>query len=173
MIKEFWSKMMDQLKKHKVVPWFVGIVLLLFVSLIVILTRGGTMGVQAPPTDSGPTDSLRVILDVIVKFGVVLFLIYVIYQIINKFRKQTTGEKSNQLTVLESVKLSPQQSLHMVKAHNHIILIGATDHTLTKLSDLDLPLEMVQMYQKTEETQDFSVVLGQMIQSRFGKRDKE
>jgi flagellar biosynthetic protein FliO len=47
--------------------------------------------------------------------------------------------RSGQLRVVESVRLSPKQAIHLVKVGNQHVLIGATDQTISVLTSVNLP----------------------------------
>jgi flagellar biosynthetic protein FliO len=47
--------------------------------------------------------------------------------------------RSGRLSVIETVRLSPKQAIHLVKVGNQHLLIGATDQTISMLASVDLP----------------------------------
>src|SRR5690606_39073560 len=46
-----------------------------------------------------------------------------------------SGGLPRQVTILESTRLSPRQALHLVRVGSQVMLIGATDSSLTLLSE--------------------------------------
>ncbi|GAB4475447.1 MAG: hypothetical protein Kow0088_12330 [Anaerolineales bacterium] len=79
------------------------------------------------------------LLSVFWKLGLVLLLIYsgAIY-----LRRRQNGNHvlhRKQIQVLETTHLSPHRALHLVKIGNHTYLIGATDHNIQLLSNVEDP----------------------------------
>ncbi len=76
-------------------------------------------------------------LNVFLKLGLVLLLIYggAIY-----LRRRQNGHHllhRKQIQVLETTHLSPHRALHLVKVGDHTYLIGATDHNIQLLSNFE------------------------------------
>jgi|YNPBryulayer2012_1023412.scaffolds.fasta_scaffold00024_50 flagellar biosynthetic protein FliO len=80
------------------------------------------------------------LLNVFVKLGVVLLLIY--SGAIYLRRRQNSGHPlyKKQIQVLETTHLSPHRALHLVKVGDQTYLIGATDHNIQLLSQLESPV---------------------------------
>jgi len=172
-MKKMWSRFRDQIKKHPAVPWFIGVVALLFISMIAVFSRGSTGAFSETGETAGQPGTLGLLVDVIIKFGIVLFLIYVFYQLLQKFSKRKGSEGSSQLSVLETLKLSPQQSLHLIKVHDGVMLIGATDASLTHLSEVELPQEIIQSYRDETPPTEFPQILRETLKSKFGRSEEE
>ena len=173
MMNSFWSRIKSQLQERPAAAWFVGIVLLLFIMVLVVLSRGSAASTAALTEEPGPTDTLRLIVDVILKFGIVLVLIYAFFQALQRFRPGTRKTVQGQMNVLETLKLSQQQTLYMVKVHEEIFLLGGTDQNLTMLSALDLPADLLQSYQAQLDGQDFSTLFRKAFQSGSEDQDEE
>lgn len=72
------------------------------------------------------------------KLGVVLLLIIGISVVFRRWLQPGLGGKSaRQMRLLETVRLSPKQALHLVMIGDQRIVIGATDHAVSVLISLD------------------------------------
>ncbi|MCB9134622.1 MAG: flagellar biosynthetic protein FliO [Anaerolineales bacterium] len=89
-----------------------------------------------PPADIGFSA-----LDVLLKLGVVIGLIYVSLYLLRHWQGQLAGRATRQMRVVESLSLAPRQTLHLVRVGSQTLLIGATDQTLTSLGVVTLPPE--------------------------------
>lgn len=86
------------------------------------------------------------------KLGVVVLLIYVTLLIIKRWQIGKVGVVTRQLSILETARLSPHQSILLVKVNQRYLLIGATDQTINCLGEVerpeDNPLQVVQLNQQ-------------------------
>jgi flagellar biosynthetic protein FliO len=82
------------------------------------------------------------LLNVFLKLGLVLLLIY--SGAIYLRRRQNNGHPlyKKQIQVLETTHLSPHRALHLVKVGDQTYLIGATDHAIQLLSQLETPVTL-------------------------------
>lgn len=58
--------------------------------------------------------------------------------------KSGLGRYNGRLSIVETVRLSPKQAVHLVKVGNQHLLIGATDQTISMLAPIDLPSAEIQ-----------------------------
>lgn len=86
-------------------------------------------------------DVLRVILS-LVGFCALLFLTYVTTRYIGK--KQNKAMRSKNISVLETVMLSADKRLHLVKAGSSFVLIATTQKTVEFLTSVNLDEDMEQ-----------------------------
>lgn len=71
--------------------------------------------------------------------GVLLLLFGIAYFVRRwKGNSQTTQAAKSQMKVIESLRLSPRQALHLIKAGDQVFLVGATDQNLTLVSEVDV-----------------------------------
>jgi flagellar biosynthetic protein FliO len=171
MLESFLQKLKGQFGKQKSLVWFVGLVIFLAASLLSVLAWGGMSSLQEPSPDGGTLDTPGLLLEVVLKLGIVLFLIYLSFQVFKRLQKNTVTGKNTQLSVVESVRLSPQQSLHLIRVSDFYLLIGATDHSVTKLSTVDLAPEVVESLAEEAAPQEFSALFQKMIQRREADRN--
>ncbi|MBP7690423.1 MAG: flagellar biosynthetic protein FliO [Anaerolineales bacterium] len=96
-------------------------------------------GAAAAPADD-PLAGGGLVLDVMLKLGLVIALIYASLFALRRWPGGTAGlftSAARQVTVLETTRLSPRQALHLVRAGGQVFLVGATDQSLTLLAELD------------------------------------
>jgi flagellar biogenesis protein FliO len=72
---------------------------------------------------------------VFLKLGVVLALIYVGLFLLKKWRVDGVGENRRRLALLETLRLSPKQAVHLVRADGRVFMVGATDQAIALLSE--------------------------------------
>lgn len=120
--------------------WAWGIALILVLSLVALsLGNSPKPQPEAPaPPGTDALSSLTLGLSVILKLGVVVILIYMSLYLIHRWQGRIRGKSTNQLAILETTHLSPRQALHLVQAGSKVVLIGATDQTLTMLTEVDI-----------------------------------
>lgn len=74
---------------------------------------------------------------VIVKMLAVLLLIVGGAVVLHRWQARRANQSGRQLRVVESVRLSPKQALHLVRIGDRCVLIGATDQSIALLSELE------------------------------------
>jgi len=73
--------------------------------------------------------------------------------------KKIFRDPSRQLEVLETVRLSPRQALHLVRVGERSILIGATDQSFSLLKDLGQQEEIEEPSPSLAATEPFQSML--------------
>jgi flagellar biosynthetic protein FliO len=102
-----------------------------------LLIMKGTTGAMDDPLQASPF----YFIGVFAKLGVVLLLILACSAVFRRWSLPVSrGEKKRQLQVIETVRLSPKQALHLVMVGDRQLLIGATDQNVSLLTSLDLYL---------------------------------
>lgn len=130
------------LNRLKTLPrWTWGLAGLTLIGLLLI--PFGLLGSERPPSASDAagleTSSFNLVISVFLKFGVVILLIYVSLLALRKWQFGRAGGVQRQMAILETTHLSPRQALHIVRVGEKTLLIGATDQSLTCLSELAAP----------------------------------
>lgn len=101
------------------------------------------LGGAAQSTAADPLSSGTLVLDVFVKLGLVIALIY---GALFAWRRWQGGPAAvrglfaapqRQLTLLETTRLSPRQALHLVRVGGQTWLIGATDQGIALLAEVE------------------------------------
>ncbi len=96
------------------------------------------------PTPPGDWAGVSFALDVIFKLALVLALIYGSLYLLRRWQVGAFASARRQLTVLETTRLSPRQSLHLVRVGERAWLIGATDQAVSLLAEVELLSEVMQ-----------------------------
>ncbi len=76
-------------------------------------------------------------LNVFLKLGLVLVLIYSGAIFLRRRQNGCQLTHRKQIQILETANLSPHRALHLVKVGGRTYLIGATDHNIQLLSNLE------------------------------------
>jgi flagellar biosynthetic protein FliO len=107
-------------------------------SFIVILAI--ILFVSSSPSNASVTDpfgnSFAILVDVTLKLGLVVVLIFVAAIVYRRWRPGTIGGSIRQLDLLETMPLGPRRTLYVVKAGEQKLLIGATDTAISLIADL-------------------------------------
>jgi flagellar biosynthetic protein FliO len=92
-------------------------------------------GDPGSPT-GGPLEIVSLVASVVLKLGLVLLLVYGCLWLLRRWQGAAGRAQERRLSLLESLRLSPKQALHVVRAGDQVLLIGATDQALTVLAQL-------------------------------------
>jgi len=117
--------------------WMAGIVLfsLLCTGALLILS-GQPVG---DPSSAAPDLSGLDYASAFFKLLCVLAIIVGGGVLLRRFANRSTVQgKLRQLEVVETVRLSPKQSMHIVRAGDKTLLVGATDQSLALISEINL-----------------------------------
>src|SRR5204863_3734335 len=84
---------------------------------------------KAPSVGGTGADVIRTI----VGLAVVLGVIYGVYWLLKSSARAKAGRADERIGVIATTPLAPNRSLHLVRAGDELILVGATDHSITPL----------------------------------------
>jgi flagellar protein FliO/FliZ len=93
-----------------------------------VTSAGGSSG-QAASAGSAGADVIRTI----VGLAVVLGVIYGVYWMLKSAARAKAGRPDERIGVIATTPLAPNRSLHLVRAGDELILVGATEHSITPL----------------------------------------
>jgi flagellar protein FliO/FliZ len=93
-----------------------------------VTSAGGSSG-SSVSTGSAGADVIRTI----VGLAVVLAVIYGVYWLLRSAARAKAGRSDERIGVVATTPLAPNRSLHLVRAGDELILLGATDHSITPL----------------------------------------
>jgi flagellar biosynthetic protein FliO len=143
-------------KKQKLVVALLAFSLL---STGVLLSLGGTASVAQDPLSSTPF----YFLSAFVKMMAVLLLIVSSSVVFRRWLQPgPNGKTTRQMRLLETIRLSPKQALHLVLIGDQKLLIGATDQNVSLIAPIEDSLIPI----TTEESQPQpGVDFGAMIRS--------
>ncbi len=111
-------------------------------------------------------------LGLILKLGLVVALIYASLLGLRRWQIGGAG-RARRLAVLETVRLSPRQAIHLVRAGERWLLVGATDQALALLSEIEAEPEAAPAAQPAPRplpSLDFREVLRSIANARPGSR---
>ena len=92
------------------------------------VASAGTANGKAPSAGSAGADVIRTI----VGLAVVLGVIYGVYWLLKSHARARSGRADERIGVIATTPLAPNRSL-LVRAGDELILVGATDHSITPL----------------------------------------
>lgn len=143
--------------------------LLIFALLMtgILLTLGGGAGVAADPFASTPLYYFSAF----IKLIIVLLLIFGSAAVYRRwFQNGPASRMTRQMRLIETVRLSPRQALHLVSVGGQVLLIGATDQSINLIS----PANDCQVPEPEQEAPvlDFSALLQGMSGDRPGGGEK-
>jgi flagellar protein FliO/FliZ len=78
---------------------------------------------------SAGADAIRTI----VGLAVVLGVIYGVYWLLKATSRSRAGRPDDRIGLVATTPLAPNRTLHLVRAGDELILVGATEHTITPL----------------------------------------
>jgi flagellar biosynthetic protein FliO len=120
--------------------WIMGI----FVLLGLVWVVGGAGSQPADPLVQGSTmndDTGKMLLDAFIKLMIVLVLIYVVFLVLRRWQSGKVVARKRRLSIAETLRLSPRQSICLVRVGSRELLVGVTDQAMSLLSEVD-PEEM-------------------------------
>jgi flagellar biosynthetic protein FliO len=123
---------------QKLPAWAWGLAFLALLGLSSLVAGGGqTSGTGLSASE--PPNLLALGISVLFKLGLVIVLIYASMIFLRRWRVPFPARPDRQISVLETTRLSPRQSIHLVRVKDQLLLIGATDQGLSLLTEFDAP----------------------------------
>jgi flagellar biosynthetic protein FliO len=117
-------------------PWVWGGLVL--VGLFAVIWFLNSRMAPPPPTTSasGGGNTTELAVDILVKLSLIVGLIYGALWVFRRWRGADLRSGAKKIDVLETVHLSPRRAIHLVRAGDREVLIGATDQNITFLSEI-------------------------------------
>lgn len=114
--------------------WFAGLFLFSFVITGILFISSGSSG-----SDTAIEPDPLYFTGVIIKLISVLLLIIGAAVLLRRWQLKGGFQKKNgQLGVLETIRLSPRQAIHLVRVGDRHLLIGATDQSINILTQIEV-----------------------------------
>ena len=130
-----WLETSSQKQKYTAALFALGLVF----TLSLLLMKGST-GAMDDPLQASPF----YFIGVFAKLGVVLLLVLACSAVFRRWSLPgSKGRKKQQMQVIETVRLSPKQAIHLVTVGDQQLLIGATDQNVALLTSVELDLTPV------------------------------
>ncbi len=166
-------------KAFRVIPWLrMSLLILCWLAISAVIghAQDPVSGASQPPAKPDPTGFVRdyeelspvipadlepagwqTALGVIGSLALVVVAIYGTLWGIRAFllRKGPAAARANWIQVWETVHLSPNRALHLVEVNGRLLFLGATDHQVSLLAELDR--------EAVEEQTPFAARLAQMV----------
>lgn len=116
--------------------WATGLGALLALGLGALLVSSG-----GGPGGQGDIGAADLAVRLLVNLGIVLGLAYLSLWAYRRLTGGAGAVRQRLLQVLESQRLSPRQSVHLIRVGDRVLLVGATDGGLSALADVsaDVP----------------------------------
>jgi flagellar biosynthetic protein FliO len=126
--REQWEIGIQRMRKMP--PWGWGIVALVGLGVLTLLWDTGQSSVAQDPF--APPD-WSLFLSVMLKLGIVLALIYIGLFLLKRWRVDGPMVAKRRMGLVETLRLSPKQAVHLVQAGDRMLVLGATDQTVSLL----------------------------------------
>jgi flagellar biosynthetic protein FliO len=94
---------------------------------------------EASSAAGSALESASLVVSIVLKLGFVLLLVYGCLWLLRRWQGSAGRAQERRLALLESLRLSPKQALHVIRAGDQVLLIGATDQALTVLAQVHEP----------------------------------
>jgi flagellar biosynthetic protein FliO len=142
--------------------WVAGIVLFSLICTAALMLIADSVAVSgAAGTSSAVADpSPLFYLDAVLKLLFVIGLFIGGAILTRHFSgKKIFNDPSRQLELLETLRLSPRQALHLVRVGERSLLIGATDQSFSLLADMGQQKKIEEFSPAPEVSETFQVIL--------------
>jgi flagellar biosynthetic protein FliO len=135
-VNSWISNLMKKLKPSQIPQWLWGLILLGIILAGTLLVQQLFISERADASEQAPLGSASLVLDWILKLAFFLSLLFVGIYFARRWQRGGSGVISRRVQILESRHLSPKQAVHLIKADGRTFLIGATDQSLTLISEI-------------------------------------
>jgi flagellar biosynthetic protein FliO len=99
-------------------------------------TQTGTILSDPLVTPDPMTNPASLAISVFLKLGFVLALIFLGFYLLRRWQFEKPGARKKQLTILETLYLNPRRTVYMIQAGERRLVLGATDQSITMLTEL-------------------------------------
>jgi flagellar biogenesis protein FliO len=97
------------------------------------------------------TDPTGTLVGAFFKLVLVFALIFLTFAGFRWWQLKKPGITQKRLKVLETIRMTPRQSIHLIKVDSHEFLVGATDHSMNLISSI--PTDPCVLESASEEDQ--------------------
>ncbi len=160
------QRIIDLFASHKYLAWGVAILLVILVALswLWIAETPQTVAQDDIP-GSDAVASVSMFIDITVKLGVVLLIIFISLNLMRWLQNRSVGQVVRELSIRESIRLSQRQAIHIISVGSKEILVGATDQSITYLADLDQTSELGAQPEDQLAPKEFDKLLGSVLKA--------
>jgi len=82
---------------------------------------------------TGISSSSGAIARTIVGLAIVLAVVYGLYWLLKSAAKSRSGQTDGRIEVVATTTLAPNRALHLIRSGDELILVGATEHSVTPI----------------------------------------
>lgn len=122
----------------------------LWLRLLIVLSAGALalvvlMIVLSPPgfsSDNPSENSLGtfgIAMELILSLGFIIVLIFVVLNLMSRLRGGSWVQQNRRLKIIETTNLSQRQTIHIIKIGEKFYMVGATDSSISLLTEIDDP----------------------------------
>jgi flagellar biosynthetic protein FliO len=90
-------------------------------------------------TAASTMDSTTWILGAVLKFGIVLLMIYGAAIVFRRWQVGSVKSSTRRMKVIESTALSPRRTLFLVEVDGQTFMVGATDQSINLIAEIETP----------------------------------
>jgi flagellar biosynthetic protein FliO len=133
-------------------PKLIGAVVVVVLVVVAFVLPGGE--------GSDPFEGPGAALDLTLKLGAVLALLYVALAALKRYTGGTAKQRGTLLDVLDSKTLAPNRSVYVIRAGEKRLVLGVTQNQITTLAELDAEPSV-----RTGSQADFAAQLQQELRA--------
>lgn len=147
-----WLESANQKQK-----WTVALLAFSVFSTVALFAMNGSSTTTTDPLGSTPLYFLGVLVKLV---GVLLLIVLSSILFRRWFQPGLNGKSTRQLRLLETVRLSPKQALHLVSIGDQQLLIGATDQNVSLITQVEPSMMATELASvETHPAPDFGSLL--------------
>lgn len=117
-------------------PRWMQVVFILLLSVLVVIGFWLT-DYQTGDSTASMVDSTAWILSAILKFGIVLLLIYGAAIILRRWQVGGIKKNNRRMKILEISALTPRRAIYLVQVDGQTFMLGATDQSVNLIAEID------------------------------------
>lgn len=163
---DFLNKLQnDPAKKRNAITAVVGsIILILFVAIYLLSSQTKTTSTVMKDDSLFAMDTTGLVVNVFLRTAIVFGLMFLFFALLKKWQGRKITSPQKRMAVVESIRLSPKQAIHLIKVGNREFLVGATDQNMNLISELEVGVEpLVEQESIETQGQNFASILNQSL----------
>lgn len=154
------KRIIDLLSNKKYLAIFLAIILIISIVLIWSwLVNSPPPSTQDDIPGSDTVAAARFFVDIVLKLGLVILLIFMSVNLMRWLQNKSGAGGMRKMVIMESLRLSPRQAIHLIRIGSKEILIGATDQSISRLLDLEINSEENPLILEPTTPKSFSSML--------------
>ena len=162
-MRDWWERLVGTLRTQKALP-ILGIVLGVFLLILFFWLFGGS-SLQTTETSTAPAASggvAEMLFGVLWRLALVIGLIYLFFAILRRWQSGKTRIGKKRLHIIESLHLTPRQTIHLIQVGSRSFVVGSTDQAMSLLAEME-PEDIEIVTQNPDQGQVFPSLLQQAL----------